>query len=324
MNIKTRLILILALLGIGIVVLAVAFMQRGETLTPATTPPPAMDPSGTTDTTAAPDATAPPGATALPGGTAAPEATLPPGETATLATPGETAATTPPDGATIEPDAPAPTLEPTPTLTREEEIVVEMQHHSSQSAASPDECSDILKTEPWCSVTESAKRITRLEWEELLAQTEFFLVKGYLYGEGSGGGPRNLLIVEHDGQRYTAETFDRLLKANGVITITDENRELVAKAFALMTIPDYLEEDVVFTEWEVGEWESGRYIYTNYLKAWTKIQGLEIWWWFEFQDNQLKTVTKLGVGEYHIGDYIDVPFFDLPLPPSKDYHFRGE
>ncbi len=56
MNIKTRLILIVALLGIVIVVLAVAFMQRGEIPTPATTPPPETKPSTTTDATATLDA----------------------------------------------------------------------------------------------------------------------------------------------------------------------------------------------------------------------------------------------------------------------------
>jgi hypothetical protein len=136
---------------------------------------------------------------------------------------------------------------------------------------------------------------------------------------------RRRLVAWQDDKHYTAETFDRLLKANGVITITDENRELVAKAFALMTIPDYLGEEVVFTEWEEGEWRSEPFLYTNYLGAWTKIQGVEFWWWFEFKDNQLRTVTRVGVSNYHIGDFTDVPLTTLSPPSSaQDYRFRGE
>ena len=285
-NIKTRLILIVALLGIGAVVLAVALMQRGGTSTPATTPPPATEPGGMADTA--------------------------------------TTEATPPNGATVEPGVPAATPEPTPTLTKEEELVVEMQHHSSQSAPSVNECAEILKTEPWCSVPESAERITRPEWEEMFPQTEFFLVKGYLYGKESGGGPRNLLIVEQDGQRYTAKTFDRLLKANGVIAITDENREPVAKAFALMTIPDYLEEEIVFTEWRDVTSQSTRPAYDHCLLAWTKLGGLEVGWCFVFRNERLEIVSGPGLQQSRVGDYIDVPGEQLLPLTFQDYRFRGE
>ncbi|MCP4539112.1 MAG: hypothetical protein GY832_18405 [Chloroflexi bacterium] len=216
---------------------------------------------------------------------------------------------------------------PTPTLRPGEALARELIQPRGQVTFSMDECGKTLETELSCSVIKSAAPITRTEWEELLPQTEFFLVKSYLVpgGEpGDGGGPRDWLIIEYDDQHYTAETFDRLLKANGVTAITDENRELVAKAFALMTIPDYLEEEVVFTEWDVGEWDSGLLIYTNYLKAWTKIQGLEIWWWFAFNDNRLRAATRFRVVESNIGDYIDVFFLELPIPSTQHYYFRGE
>jgi hypothetical protein len=239
-------------------------------------------------------------------------------------TPGATTATTvPTDGMATEPGTPTttPGPTPTPTLTAEELLARELIEPRGQVTFSADECSEILETEPWCSVIKSAKPITRPEWEELFPQTDFFSVRVDVRG-GEFPRYRNWLIVEQDGQRYTADTFDRLLAANGVTEITDENRELVAKAFALMTIGDYLDAEVVFTKWEEGEWE-GEYTYDHYLKAWTEIQGLEIWWWFVFEDNHLRIVTRGGIAEYHVGDYIDVPFWTLPLPPLEDYYFTG-
>ncbi len=239
-------------------------------------------------------------------------------------TPGAADAT-PPDAATEEAGTPTatPGPTPTPTLTAEELLARELIEPRGQVTFLADECSEILETEPWCVVVDSATRITRPEWEDLFPQADFFLVKVQYkpqFGHDAHWG--NWLIVEQDGQRYTADTFDRLLAANGVTEITDENRELVAKAFALMTIGDYLDADVVFTKWEEGEWE-GEYTYDHYLKAWTEIQGLEIWWWFVFEDNHLRIVTRGGIAEYHVGDYIDVPFWTLPLPPLEDYYFTG-
>ncbi|MEE8390742.1 MAG: hypothetical protein V3S14_08115, partial [Anaerolineae bacterium] len=197
MNTKTRLILIVALLGISAVVLAVAFMQRGGTPAPATTPPPATEPSGTTDTAAAPSATVPPGEAAVP---ATPEATA--------------ATTTPPDGATVEPGMQTATPAPTPTLTKEEVLAQTLAQSGGQFTSSVDECSEILTTEDWCGVIKGTVRIIRSEWEELFPETEFYVVRRDLYG-GEFAQQRNMLIVEQDDQRYTAETFDRLLATNG-------------------------------------------------------------------------------------------------------------
>jgi hypothetical protein len=179
---------------------------------------------------------------------------------------------------------------PVPTFTKEEELVATSHHDNSQSASSPEECVKVLETEPWCSVTKSARRITRPEWEQLFSQTEFYLLKYELYGAGDPHGPlqRTLLIVEQNDQRYTAETFDRLLAANGVTEITDENRELVAKALALMTMADYLEAKVAFIEWLEGDWPASFGRSFNYaLVAWTEIQGLQASWGFRFQGGHL-------------------------------------
>ena len=162
---------------------------------------------------------------------------------------------------------------------------------------------------------------TFYEWEELFPQAGFFLVRVDVYG-GESRRYRNWLIVEQDGQRHTAETFDRLLAANGVTEITDENRELVAKAFALMTIGDYLEGGVVFTDWIEGDWPAMTGSFNYALVGWTEIQGLGVSWGFVFHDGSLKEAEGPFITESHAGEYIDVSFDILPLPSSQGYIWR--
>ncbi len=205
----------------------------------------------------------------------------------------------------------------TPTLTKEEEIVIEMQHINPHNVSSPDECGEISEAGFECSVPQSAERITRPEWEELFPQTEFFLVKYDSYIGDHGPLQRNWLVVEQNGQRYSVKTFDHLLEVND-ITITDENRELVAKAVALMMLPDYLEEDVQFSDWSEADRHAILDWHYNYtLVAWTKIQGLKIQWWFMFENNHLR-LSDGGVRERQVGNYIDVPFTKLSPPSSSN------
>lgn len=208
-------------------------------------------------------------------------------------------------------------------LTKEEKVMRAVRQTNSQSEAdSPGECTKILKRQPWCTVTKSVKRIERPEWTALFPSTEFYLVAYDLIGRESQQS-HNLLFIEQDGRRYYVETFDNLLDANQ-IAITDQNRELVGKAFALMTLADYLDQEIVFTDWQSGRWE-GRHTFDHYLKAWTKIQGIEFWWWFTFEDDRLKYTVRDGVAsaDYHRGDYIDVSFGSLPLPPLLEYSFTN-
>ncbi len=207
-------------------------------------------------------------------------------------------------------------------VTDEQRVMEYIKGLNPQSqASSPDQCPTILQTQPWCSLIGSAKRIMRPEWEELFPQTQFFLVSYTLIAQETQQS-RHVLVIEQNGQRYRAETFDALLDANQIV-ITDQNRELVAKAFALMTLDDYLGEEVDFTYWQAGKWESG-YTYDHYLKAWTKIQGIEFWWWFTFENDKLRFVTRDGISDYHIENYIDVPLQTLPLPPLEDYRFPSK
>lgn len=285
MNARTRILVIAALIALGAIGLAVALMQCGGQPTPATGVPPTTQTGATEPATAAP------------------------GTTMAIA----------PDTPTAEPGASIPT----PTLRPEVELARDLIEPGGQVTYSAGECYEILNEELWCSVIKSAEPITCTEWEALFPETNFYLVKTELYG-GEFPEQPNWLIIKQDNKHYTAETFDRLLKANGVITITDENRELVAKAFALMTIPNYLEEEVVFTEWEEVEFDVATFDYTHRLRAWTKLQGLEVVWYFVFKDARLKIASGAWTEQAAVGDYIQVPMFTLPHPRFEDYRFRGE
>jgi len=239
-----------------------------------------------------------------------------PGMTAVPTTPGATAPTVLPETAMAEPGTTVYTPEPTPTLTREEEIGKELAESGGQFTASAGNCGKILETEDWCSVVEDVVRITRPEWGELSPETEFFVVKRVVHG-GEYPQQHNMLVIEQDGQHYTAETFDRLLEANGITEITDENRELVARALVLMTLPDYLEEEITFSELVEGDWPAPLGFRYNYaLTVWTKMQGLSIGYHFLFDQGRLRMIRGI-VGARNTGDYIDVSLEELP-GPSKD------
>jgi hypothetical protein len=142
------------------------------------------------------------------------------------------------------------------TMTADEQRVMDIILSSSpQFTTSSGDCFRILHSEPWCSVVQDARQITRPEWVELFPQTKFFLAAAKSVG-GETSTTHNLLVIEQNGQRYQAETFDSLLEVNQIV-ITEQNRELVAKAFALITLKDYLEEQIDFTDWQAGKWESG-------------------------------------------------------------------
>ncbi len=59
--------------------------------------------------------------------------------------------------------------------------------------------------------------------------------------------------------------------------------------------------------------------YNYAITVWTKIQGLRIEYLFVFDDGLF---GALGVvREYHTGEYIDVPFENLPLPSAGDLEY---
>ena len=303
MNIKTRLILIVALLGMGAVLLVAALMQRGATPTPAMTAQPATDRAATEDT-------------------------MPlSGETSAPVTPGATAATTPPGGAVVELSVSEGPPTPTPTPTEGEKAAAAIGKEYSNYRPTKAECNRAVESGELgsCVAPDSIRLVTLPEWEQLFPNTDFYVIglagrdQDQLYDHSY----RRRLVAWQDNHRYTAETFDRLLAVNE-ITITDENRELVAKAFVLMTIPDYLEEEVVFTKWEEVDMPQAAYPYNYCVDAWTKIEGLEAIWCFVFRNEQLKVASGPFVQQARVGDYIPVSPSESLSHPLEDYRFRGE
>jgi len=168
-----------------------------------------------------------------------------------------------------------------------------------------------------CSQYLWTKPITRPEWTQLFPIAHFYIV-GFKDIENMASNPNgyeldNILIAMQDDQRYTFRTFDQLLNANH-ITISDENRELVARAYALMTLANYVEDSVTFENWEPANVD--RYNYA--LTAWTRIGGLQFEWLYQFYGGCLAKVD--GSASVHkVGNYIEVQA--LRWPTSDDFRF---
>ncbi|MBN1249117.1 MAG: hypothetical protein JXC32_15770 [Anaerolineae bacterium] len=240
-------------------------------------------------------------------------------------TPGGVASPIPSENATTVPTSvPSDTLTPTPTEGEMAAAAVGQEYIAYRPTQT--ECEQIVDSgdAEACVWLDSALLITRPEWETLLPDTDFYLLElgGYRPDSFDVYDSRRRLVAWQDGQYYSADTFDQLLEVNGITAITDENRETVARAFALMIIYGYLEEEVNFTEWEEVEVEPGAFAYC--LEAWTKIGGLELQWCFVFGDGRLSVAWGPDILQYYVGDYIDVPPDELPpLPPPTRYVFRG-
>jgi hypothetical protein len=158
----------------------------------------------------------------------------------------------------------------------------------------------------------------------LFPDTEFFLIKRIADGGGDQTHQSNLLVIEQAGQRYTPQTYDLLLKANNIV-VTAEDRERIAKAWALMTIPDYLGEAVTFTTWEINPAPRYSTLGAYDLTGWTKLGGLKLGWTFAFANKDYRLVT-LGpsVLQTGLGDYLEVPgapTAGLPFPQQNAFYF---
>jgi hypothetical protein len=207
---------------------------------------------------------------------------------------------------------------PTPTLTEAQALARALIEDQGNVAYSQDDCPSVYRRgTQTCIVLEYATEISLPAWEELLPETEFYLVRARSHFLSLGGVDSerfNYLVVEHGGRRYDLDSFDELLVANGVTAITDENRELVAQAIALMGLEEYLEDEVSLSPLEEGDWEGrfGRRL--NYaLTAWTRIQGLVFHWRFRFEDGTLRMAERYQRGSWR-GDYVEVSADELPIP----------
>ena len=220
-------------------------------------------------------------------------------------------------------ESPTSTPKPPPVVakpaTRVGQILQELLHSGKSFTNSYQNCEDILKTEDWCNIVRGVVPITHLEWEQLFPKTRFYLVKQDAASHEEM--QRNdSLIIEQDGRRYTDKTFDLLLDANGIV-IKDNNRELIARALALLTVPDRLESEIRFTGWskDTTPTPSG---FEDCLTGWARLQGLVLRWCFIFIDPQYRLIA---VGPEQdgekTGDYIDVPLSSLHRPAMQYYYF---
>ncbi len=240
-----------------------------------------------------------------------PSHTPTPSNTPTPATPSAT-----PTPTTVPTPGPSPTPSPIPTMAPwEMEVLERMQRAHSQSAASVEECREVFETEHVCQVYWHARHITRPEWETLFPGAVCYLVKYDRYG-GEFIERHNRLVIKQTGDYLSRDDFNSMLEWEQVM-ITDENRETVARAFVLMSLPDYLDEEIVFSDWEEGSWPAGFGLHYNYaITAWTKIQGLKFQWYFLFDEDGLLAANGFAP-EHNVGDYIDVPFEELPVPSRQ-------
>jgi len=170
------------------------------------------------------------------------------------------------------------------------------------------------------------KYVTRSEWTELFPDTHFFLVATHRIENAEtnmyGYDRSYFIIAQQDGERYEIRTFDNLLHDNGVV-ITDENRELVARSAALMTLANFLEEEIILFDLSAID-EGGRGSFERYnyaLIVWTKINGLKVRYRYSFEQEGLKTLAYWPV-DYETGDYTDMPVAILPHPDLRELRFQ--
>jgi hypothetical protein len=192
--------------------------------------------------------------------------------------------------------------------------------------SSAQDCDQVWQQQQNCLVYLATTPLLRPEWQQLFPKADFFLTKNAtLIDNPDQWAPLkgSQVIALQEGQHYSATSFPQLLEANG-ITITEQNRETVAKAFVLMALAYYLDGDVVFSD--AGEIDvqgglpSERYNFG--ITAWTKLQGLKITYGFLFEKGRLLQVAG-SVIEPYTGDYIDVPpeLFPYPVPLPLNFSF---
>ncbi len=201
-------------------------------------------------------------------------------------------------------------------------------------ATSVDECNRILQTAPTCRVYAGSTRLQQPAWQQLFPKVDFYLIQTGQFWQGyermtDGGGTKSnpVVVATQDGEIYTAETFHRLLQANG-ITIAEENREAVAQAFALMTLPYYVETGIVFSDAATGDFTNLVYDprYNYRLVAFTRLQGKRIEYYFAFDSGKLNR-AKLIVSDWDNRGLAFTPVYwpqlnTVPyLPNAKEYVF---
>lgn len=208
------------------------------------------------------------------------------------------------------PDAPT---QPTSTPTEGEiAAATAVQEFVSPYVPNSNDCRDAVWSEQMekCVSLRSAQEITHPVWQELFPDTDFYLLHFDSNSQEYGGQHWFQLAARQDDLQYTAENFDQLLSANN-IRATDENYELVAQAFALMTLADEVFfYEITFTHWEPIDLEIGFSKFDRRLQMWTELGGEESQWYFGFEDGVLLSAYRAthSLIRTEIGDYVPREF----------------
>jgi hypothetical protein len=217
-------------------------------------------------------------------------------------------------------------LAPTPTQVLTELEAIDAEMRTNFGTVHPNCATDAPRPlQPGervnCTQYLWTKPITRTEWSELFPRAHFFLIGARrienLETNRNGYYQDNSVIAQQNGQRYNATNFEQLFNVNGVAT-SDRNLELVAKVFTLMNLANYLEKDIIFSEWENSDWPARFGQHYNYaVTGWTKLEGNKFQCFFLFRDGVLVQARGV-VREQNTGDYINVPVGVLRWP-NVDY-----
>jgi hypothetical protein len=304
----------LVLAGLLIVIVVVALVgyrvrSRGAATTLPTAPV-------STSTTPAATAASVAVATSVPSPALAPSVTVPPTQ-APLAT----------AGTIVTPPPAAGTTTAVPDV-RLQQAAEQLSRHFLQEGmvTSGDACDQLLK-QGTCEIFQGVSPLLRPEWQQLLPRTDFFLLKSTSVSKPGDVDllvtPAGAVLAQHDNHIYRVNDFPQLLDANGIV-ISDQNRELVMKAFALMTLGAYLQDDVRFENLEKIDIREGLNHYTHQLKLWTRLQGIKLVYWFEFYNGRLGDIEGSVIAN-HKEDYREVPIDQLPLlrDDKISYDFIG-
>ena len=139
--------------------------------------------------------------------------------------------------------------------------------------------------------------ITHTAWSEVFPGVALYLVELQRVMNGAdsyiGFVQKNQVIAALDGKQYTVEDFGNLMSDAGV-SITPDNHQQIAQAFALLTSGNFLRGQITFSALE--PYESSQY--NTCLRAHADAVGGTLLWCFKFTPDRLIQASTVGVEEY--------------------------
>ncbi|PKN95256.1 MAG: hypothetical protein CVU44_00830 [Chloroflexi bacterium HGW-Chloroflexi-6] len=151
--------------------------------------------------------------------------------------------------------------------------------------------------------------ITAEEWESLFPEAQFYLIeeKQIVNPETNMNGfvQRNFIIVKQRQSEYRDEDFDKLL-ADNQIAITEDNIEIILRAFAKITAANHHYQGIIFSPLEKVNYAKGeaRHPYNYHLIALAGENKTELNWYFVVKKDQLRIATFTT---YTLKDYYFSP-----------------